>query len=787
MNKYPKTPQPGIIRTKAIVVAIATLVICTILFWFETSVAERVKAVETAWIEFSQESVKEEKALGNIATSFGYGGFIHNYKNYILRHDPELAETINSNLDSLDHGIKSYSSLNLSPEQLHALLDLKQVVTQYRTKFELAQSMVAEGKTPSEIDAMVKVDDGPALLAINFLSSQLTDRHIKQIDITEKTLQQTLSFQRLGRLILIPLVLITGGILIAFIRKSVLSNEALSASREQFFKIFDSSPDAMLITNSSGIIIQVNKKTPELLGYDEEELMGQSVEKLIPERYRDRHQGQRTSAFHSSTQRKIDNTREFSALKKDGTEISIDIGIGFYGSQSEKKAIVILRDITEKKLYEDMLERSQDVLKKAQSVANVGSWEWSIQDNTVKWSDEFFHIHGILPGQVEASYEKYIDFLHPEDRDKIINAINATVIYDKPFKIEHRIVRPDGEERVVMEKGEVFRNDKNEPLHMVCAVYDITERKQAESQLRLADNVFKHSGEGIIITDIDRKILRINDAFSSITGYSHDESIGKHPSELLRSGEHDNAFYQQMWRELNDTGEWSGEIIDRRKNGELFPTWHYMSAIKDEHGDVFQYISIFADITEKKRAEERIQYLAQYDQLTSLPNRALFHDRLQHALTRATRDNEKVGLMFIDLDGFKAINDTLGHQAGDQLLQVVADRLSQSVRAQDTVARLGGDEFTIILEDLTHREDAAIVADKVLASLRHPATICGEEVQPGCSIGISCFPEDGDTPETIIKHADSAMYEVKQHGKNRYQFYNQVAPRLVHNKKTNKT
>ena len=766
-----KTPQAVSIRAKGLGIAVITLVICAALLWFDASVARRVQQIESAWVEFNRESASVGKTLNDITINFGYGGLIHNYKNYVLRQDPALIPLIQYDLKILYRGVNQYATLNITDAEQKAIARLKRMLDLYQFKFKFTQRLIAEGKSPQAVDIDVQINDSPAFEAINYLSSQSTQRHKEYEYKTSVLLEEALHFQKTGRLVLIPLALIAGGLLFIFLRKVVNANDQIRESRQRLSDIFEASPDAMLIVNSAGTITQVNEKVSSLLGYADTELLGQAMEILVPERFRKKHHMYRDYGFKKNGNRIMNTETEFFAQKKEGTEISIDIGLNFFGDADNKQAIVILRDITEKKIVDVALRRNQDVLNKAQSIAHLGSWEWDIVNNTIEWSDEVFRIFGLQPQEIKATYDEFITRLHPDDKEQVVNAVNASVVYDQPYNIEHRIIRPDGEQRVVHERGDVFRNDAGEAVHMVGSLLDITERKLAEVELKLADNVFNHTDEAIIVTDTDRKILRVNHAFTVISGYSEDDALGQRPNEILKSGEHDDEFYEELWRQLDKQGTWQGEIIDRRKNGELFPSWHNMSAVKDDHGQNIQYISIFSDITEKKRAEENIRHLAQYDQLTGLPNRALFNDRLQHALSRAVRANTNVGLMFIDLDRFKTINDTLGHQAGDQLLQIVAKRLSDCVRSQDTVARLGGDEFTIILEDLKHAEGGAIVADKLLTSLSEVTNIAGHDIVPGGSVGISIFPDDGDNAEIIVKNADIAMYQAKQQGRNRYQFY----------------
>ncbi|MBF0293799.1 MAG: EAL domain-containing protein [Magnetococcales bacterium] len=299
---------------------------------------------------------------------------------------------------------------------------------------------------------------------------------------------------------------------------------------------------------------------------------------------------------------------------------------------------------------------------------------------------------------------------------------------------------------------------------------DITRRKQDQARLLLAHKVIENTSEAIVITDARGRFTFVNRAFEQVTGWSVDEVIGR-PSNVTKSGRHDEAFYRKMWSDLAEQGNWSGEIWDRRKNGEVFPKWLSISALKDGTGQVLHYVGLFSDISQQKEAEEKLEKLAYYDPLTNLPNRVLFRERLEHSIEIAARHQSGVALFFIDLDRFKFVNDTMGHAAGDELLRIVADRLLAQVRRNDTIARLGGDEFTVILTDLTRAEQVSPIARKMIESLQLPMTIHNQEVSIGGSIGIALYPDDGEDFETLTKHADMAMYLAKERGRNNFQFF----------------
>lgn len=290
----------------------------------------------------------------------------------------------------------------------------------------------------------------------------------------------------------------------------------------------------------------------------------------------------------------------------------------------------------------------------------------------------------------------------------------------------------------------------------------------ANQRLDLFGKMFHNSGEAILITDADRNIVAVNAAFEEVTGYTADEAIGQNP-RILSSGKQSTEFYRAMWLTIAATGQWRGEIWNRRKSGEIYPEWLCINVVRDSQGNVINYVSSFSDITQRKEAERRIEFLAHHDMLTGLPNRALFADRLEQALLNAERNDHQVGLLFLDLDKFKSINDTLGHLAGDQLLQSVATRLTACVRETDTVCRQGGDEFLVLLSEVGGRGDVERIAEKIITAMEGTHRVLESDIVVTFSIGVAVYPEDGADSASIIHHADAAMYRAKARGRNNYQ------------------
>ncbi|MDX1335585.1 MAG: EAL domain-containing protein, partial [Gammaproteobacteria bacterium] len=439
-------------------------------------------------------------------------------------------------------------------------------------------------------------------------------------------------------------------------------------------------------------------------------------------------------------------------------------------------------DVTGRIASEEMLMRSRQQFVEAQRIARLGSWSLDLKKNQLEWSDEIFHLFEIDKEKFGASYEAFLDAIHPEDRDQVNQAYTDSLTTKEPYEIDHRLLFPDGRIKYVRESCESLYDEDGNPVLSRGTVQDITEQKLAEQQINLYASVFINSPEAILITDENNCIIAINPALTELTGYTLEELQGVNPS-IMASGLSSAETFLEMSDALEQTGYWQGELIDRKKDGTVYPKWATVTAIQNQDKQVTNYIVSFSDITERKSDEERIQYLAHHDTLTGLFNRYSLENRLDQAITQARRERGKLALLFIDLDRFKTINDSLGHQVGDQLLIQVAERLESSIRESDILARLGGDEFLVVITNIEDSMAATTVADKVLDKLGKVYAIDGNELRSSPSIGISVFPEDGDDVETLMKAADAAMYHAKEQGRNNYQFFtaemNAVAQELI--------
>lgn len=340
------------------------------------------------------------------------------------------------------------------------------------------------------------------------------------------------------------------------------------------------------------------------------------------------------------------------------------------------------------------------------------------------------------------------------------------------FRVVNRVAHKDGREVVIESSGKPLWTADGALLGYRGVDHDITDRWQTEAKLRLAAAVMENTDECVMVTDREGTILAVNPAFTAVTGYTAEEAVGQTP-RIFKSGWHETEFYERVWQELKAAGHWQGEIVNRRKTGEVYAAWLTISAIPNDNGNSGRYITVFSDISGyKAQQEENLRYLSHYDPLTGLPNRLLFAERLKLGIATARRDRQPLAVLFMDLDRFKEVNDGFGHHVGDQLLQQVGKRLAGLVREGDTAARLSGDEFALILPGASS-EGAVKVAAQMLKAFEVPFSIGEQEFFTSPSIGIAFCPHDGETPEELMKNADSAMYRAKQAGKNAYVLYNQ--------------
>jgi diguanylate cyclase (GGDEF)-like protein/PAS domain S-box-containing protein len=367
-------------------------------------------------------------------------------------------------------------------------------------------------------------------------------------------------------------------------------------------------------------------------------------------------------------------------------------------------------------------------------------------------------------GQDKLEGRSHYD-VHPDIPEAWIAVHRRGLAGEHIDKAEDLWVQADGTRIWLRWAVSPWRNQEGAIGGIIIITEDIIRRRQGEERLRLADAVYRSTQEGIVVTDLDGVIVAANPALSEITEYSEPELVGN-PARMLQSGRHDRDFYQNMWEAIQATGRWEGEIWDRRKGGEVFQQWLSIRTIQDEAGKPINYVGMFTDISRMRHATTHLEHLAHYDALTGLPNRSLLDARLTHTVETARRAGNLCALILIDLDGFKAVNDTIGHQAGDELLQLAGKRMGERLRETDTLARWGGDEFALVLGGLSEPSDAARIAQLIIEQLGAPFQLTnGNEISIGGSAGIGLFPADGNDPAALMKRADAALYAAKAAGR----------------------
>jgi diguanylate cyclase (GGDEF)-like protein/PAS domain S-box-containing protein len=528
----------------------------------------------------------------------------------------------------------------------------------------------------------------------------------------------------------------------------------------------------IIVIDQQSRIEEFNPASQVIFGYSREEVIGKNVNLLMPEHYHSMHDAC-INKHLASGKKSIDGfNRELPALHKDGSVFPINLFVDRINIDDSVIFIGFVKDITEQKKMEEMLRSSEE--KYRELFDNASDFVYSTDP-----AGFFTSVNRSLLDVLGYNYDEIVG----EHISKIMSPENLAIAQmmmakkisgdTKVTQYELDIICKDGRSVPVEVNSRLILKD-GEPAGVHGTGRDISERKEAEQAQRLAVLVYENSNEAMMITDADNYIIAINPAFTSVTGYSREDALGQTP-RLLHSGRHDAEFYQKLWRALTTTGHWQGELWNRRKDGELYCEWLSINTIFNANGTVYRRVAIFSDITKKKEADDLIWRYANYDSLTQLPNRRLFNDRLEQEMSKSHRTGLPMALMFIDLDHFKEVNDTLGHAQGDILLAEAARRIVACVRESDTVARMGGDEFTVILSGLGDSSSIDRIARAIIDTLAMPFLLQNKSVMVSASIGIALFPHDGTEIEDILKKADMAMDASKELGRNQHQYFSAMS------------
>ncbi|EGH12569.1 MULTISPECIES: EAL and GGDEF domain-containing protein [Pseudomonas syringae group] len=543
----------------------------------------------------------------------------------------------------------------------------------------------------------------------------------------------------------------------------ISDREALRLSDGRFASVFTQCPDAMIIASLiDGHIMDANQAFVEHTGLSIEEVIGKTPTELdlwaVP--------GIGPKVLKQLQTGNIHNL-EIPFRRKNGQTFSGLMSAQPFEQGSTPAVLVIVRDITRLKLAQQQLQLSEEKFAKAFHAAPDGLAITRQQDGMLLEVNEgFCRITGYseLHCLEHSTFDLGI-WADLSERSRLIEQLEQHGVV---HGFRARLCNVNGSIRVCELSSHPLLISGDACLLTISR--DITESQLMQEKLHLAATVFESTAEGVLITDTDQRISAVNRAFTEITGYSESEAIGQTP-RLLASGQHDSAFYASMWHQLTAEGHWQGEISNRRKNGELYPSWLTVSAVRNKENLLTHFVAVFADISSLKHAQARLDYRAHHDPLTGLPNRTLFESRLQSALLHSEESGSLGAVLFLDLDRFKHINDSLGHPIGDLLLKGIAHRLKETLRDIDTVARLGGDEFIVLLPGLLQPGDAKAIANKLLACFSTPFEAGEHELYISPSIGSCVFPTDGTDVATLVKNADAAMYRSKAQGRNRVESY----------------
>lgn len=503
-------------------------------------------------------------------------------------------------------------------------------------------------------------------------------------------------------------------------------------------------------------------KIKDFLGYEVEEIIGKTIFDLMP-----KEEASRVSKIYNNfvSKKQPFNNLENINIHKDGYEVTLQTsGFPFYNIDGKFMGYRGTdRDIT------DVIHLIKN-LNDAQALAKVGHWELDIATKELHWSDEVYRIFGLEPNEIKATYEDFLKFTHEQDR-KVVNDAYSKSLQDKEsYSITHRIITKNNQLKHVEERC-IHRFDKDgNVIKSIGTVHDITDRIEHAKELEIASNVFKHSSDGILITDKNNKIISVNRAFEKLTGYTKEEVLGADP-KILSSGWGDKEFYKELWSTLLEHNFWSNEIWDRKKDGSIYAVEQSIICVRDINNEIINFIAISHDITEAKDREDKIHQLVYYDFLTKLPNAKLFQQEVETYLKSSHYNNETFAILFLDLDNFKWVNDSLGHQAGDFLLVEIASILKKIISQDSIISRLGGDEF-IILAPYDNLLSVSQLANTILETAKNPIKVQDKDVNISWSIGISLYPQNGENYTDLLKNADAAMYEAKDKSKNTFRYFN---------------
>ncbi len=529
--------------------------------------------------------------------------------------------------------------------------------------------------------------------------------------------------------------------------------------------------DGIHVLDSTGNLVEMSDSFCSILGYSREEMQGMHVAHWDAKWSQEELQGRMEQLMHQD-----DATFETLHRRKNGQLIDVEVHIKTFNLGNEKLLFCSARDISVRKQSESLIRLQAGALNN--SINGIAISDATQPDLPLVYVNPAFEK---ITGYASAdAIGRNCRFLQGDDRNQPDrNEIRQALGQGRAVKATLRNYRKDGSMFWNRFQIAPVQDQEGRTTHFVGIINDITERKVSDDYLKLVSRVFLHADESIFITDPHGSIIEVNPAFTRTTGYSREEVLGRNP-RILQSGRHDQPFFAELWKNVLNQGHWSGEIWNRRKNGEIYPDKLTISVVRNDEGETLSYVCLSSDISVLKAQQRELELMALHDTLTGLPNRALLNDRLNMALAEVRRSGGKMAVCFIDLDGFKPVNDTYGHETGDLLLIEAAQRMTTILRATDTVARLGGDEFILILSEIQSEKEFLGMLSRIMDALARPYTIGEITVAISASIGVTLYPDDNVDADTLLRHADQAMYLAKEKGRNRFHFFDVVDDRNAH-------
>jgi|GEM_PF-627103 len=722
-----------------------------------------IDEVHTQVEQYLQKSQEKLKILEHLKSRFA------SYKN-TLRYIPTIADTlklstpstIKEQINALQALVFSYSMFpeEQTRQQLLDRIDDLELLTEDSSTTELINNLLFHTKAnlsfrngiQSLYKRYKKLDAANHLLS---MEEQLTD-YIKY--------QKAHSYSTNNVFLAITTFLLTG--LLFGIHHFRLERNKVAANRNMFNDALESINESFAIYDKDDRLIKWNKKFEQLYPRLKNVIrVGMNYQELVE-------QGLKQGQFICPDISKEEARQLMLVSHKESLKNIMEClsGERYYlanHSRTSSGGIASVHiDITERRKMEiQLVELSRAV---EQSPASVIITDTS--GNITYVNPKFEQITGYSSSEILGQNPRILKSGHtsPEEYQQMWQTIQAGMEWNGIFHNKKKNGDLFWEQAILS----AIRDSNQNIIAYLAIKEDITQRMAKDEQLRMSAMVFETSLQAIVVTDANNTIKLVNPSFEKITGYSASEVIGKTPA-ILKSGRHDGAFYKALWNTLYSMGRWQGEVWNRRKDGQVYPEWLSIALIKDDKGKVLEHVAVFSDISERKKAEDKIQWQANFDHLTQLPNRSLFIDRLSQFLATFKREQKSFALLFMDLDRFKVVNDTLGHAVGDELLKLVAKRLQENLAESDTIARFGGDEFTVLLPRIKNIHSAAHVAERLISLLTAPFIIESSEVFIGTSIGITIYPDDANDESSLIRNADMAMYHAKESGRNTYRFYTQ--------------